>query len=118
VDRLKESIRDFQSTLVVITDALITAEGDAADQLTKLRSEMCDTLRRDEAKLAELEATAADGEPSYHPAASTQPVPARGGRPKNAKIHPRSRYAAEEPDFAALAETYPSLQPYLLVRLA
>ena len=34
----------------------------------------------------------------------------------NARIHPRSKYAYEEPDFAALAELYPSLRPFLLRR--
>ena len=32
----------------------------------------------------------------------------------NARIHPRSKYSAEAPDFGALARLYPSLQPYLL----
>ena len=32
----------------------------------------------------------------------------------NAKINPRSQYATEEPDFAALAEQYPALQPFVL----
>lgn len=56
---------------------------------------------------------AAEG-PALRPAAgsASQPraAPARG----NARIHPRSRYAHEEPDFAALARLYPSLQPFLL----
>lgn len=50
--------------------------------------------------------------PRPAPGAASQPrsVPARG----NARIHPRSKYAFEEPDFAALAGLYPSLQPFLL----
>lgn len=32
----------------------------------------------------------------------------------NAKINPRSQYATEEPDFAALAGQYPALQPFVL----
>ena len=32
----------------------------------------------------------------------------------NARIHPRSKYAFEEPDFAALAELHPSLAPHLV----
>lgn len=32
----------------------------------------------------------------------------------NARIHPRSRYAAEEPDFGALADEFPALQPFLV----
>ena len=30
-------------------------------------------------------------------------------------IHPRNRYAAAAPDFAALAELYPSFRPYVSV---
>ncbi len=32
----------------------------------------------------------------------------------NARIHPRSLYSTSEPDFATLAQEFPSLQPYLL----
>ena len=35
----------------------------------------------------------------------------RGGGPS---IHPRNRYATEEPNFAELAELYPSLGPYII----
>ena len=38
---------------------------------------------------------------------------AGGGR----QMHPRNKYATELPDFAALAEEYPSLAPYLLVSM-
>lgn len=33
------------------------------------------------------------------------------------QMHPRNKYASELPDFAALAEQYPALQPYLQVSL-
>lgn len=61
---------------------------------------------------AEREGAAAGPAPRPAGGAASQPrgVPARG----NARIHPRSKYAFEEPDFAALAKLYPSLQPFLL----
>ena len=35
---------------------------------------------------------------------------------KNAKMHPRSRYAQHEPDFAALAAKYPGLAEFTTMR--
>ncbi|KAI7842940.1 hypothetical protein COHA_003449 [Chlorella ohadii] len=51
--------------------------------------------------------------PAAHPPAAAQPRRAVPGS-SNARIHPRSKYAYEEPDFAALAQLYPSLAPFLL----
>lgn len=36
-----------------------------------------------------------------------------GGGTNNARIHPRSRYAEHEPDFAALAARFPALRPFV-----
>ena len=36
-----------------------------------------------------------------------------GGGANNARIHPRSRYAEREPDFAALAARFPALRPFV-----
>ena len=51
--------------------------------------------------------------PAAAAAALTQPRAAAVAS-ANARIHPRSRYALEAPDFAALAAAHPSLRPYLL----
>jgi 23S rRNA (adenine1618-N6)-methyltransferase len=62
--------------------------------------------------------TAPKKEPSITdvPAAAHPPRPAHHSTANNnnARIHPRSLYSDSEPDFASLAQEYPSLQPYLL----
>lgn len=85
-----------------------------------------------ESALAEAQATLAalteqpevpQPEERLHPAAVAPAAAAPASAPRravpgssNARIHPRSKYAYEEPDFAALAELYPSLRPFLLRR--
>lgn len=56
---------------------------------------------------------AAPAAPAAQPPAAAQPRRAVPGS-SNARIHPLSKYAYEEPDFAALAQLYPSLGPFLL----
>eukprot|EP00887_Chlorella_sp_A99_P005035 scaffold4.g5035.t1 len=59
---------------------------------------------------ADLGAGSAAAAPPAQPA--SQPRTAQPGT-GNARIHPASRYALEQPDFAALAARYPALRPHL-----
>lgn len=50
--------------------------------------------------------------PQLPPSLGGQPAGSRAAGPQ---MHPRNKYAAELPDFEALAELHPSLQPFLQV---
>lgn len=74
-----------------------------------------------EQQQAQPEAGGSDAQPAgpqaeaaQQPATILRAAPAISAAHNNARIHPRNKYAFEEPDFAALAALYPSLAPHLL----
>ncbi|PRW44527.1 methyltransferase 16 isoform X2 isoform A [Chlorella sorokiniana] len=127
---LADAIAEYRQSLESVAEGLAASPGNA--ELLELKEQLEAALQDAEAALAGLQPEAAeqqqqqqDGSPpqpaaaapaapaAQPPAAATQPRRAPPGR-SNARIHPRSKYAYEEPDFAALAKLYPSLAPFLL----
>ena len=94
-------------------EQLESALHDAEAALAGLRPEADGPPAPAEQVAQSAAATAAPpASPTPQPAAA-QPRRAAPGS-SNARIHPRSKWAYEEPDFAALARLYPSLEPFLL----
>lgn len=106
-----------------LQEQLEAALRDAEEALAGLQPEAAEAAQQQQQQAAgpeppaaaalEQPTVAAAAGPAAHPLAAAQPRRAAPGS-SNARIHPRSKYAYEEPDFAALAQLYPSLAPFLL----
>lgn len=117
-EELGEAIALYETNLAAIKDTLQVGGDEPDPEMGQLQADLEQALTDAQAALADITTSKslhqypeADGHFIEQSLAS-----GRSRRPNNAKIHPRSRYATEEPDFAALAQTHPSLQPFLIVR--
>ena len=112
--QLEEALHASQAALQALAGAAAGDAGDAGDPQPEAGRTTPGEAAEAAADTAAAAAAAAD--------AAAAPAPAPGGRPRaaepggrsNAGIHPRSRYAHQEPDFAALAAARPALAQYLV----
>jgi 23S rRNA (adenine1618-N6)-methyltransferase len=127
-EELRQAVAMYRDSLADVAAALAAAPDDVA--LLEVRTELEAALEASQDALTGMQAhhSAATGpappaSPERAPAAAgPAPAPAPPHAPRgaaglggnNARIHPRSVYAAAEPDFAALAREHPSLRPHLL----
>lgn len=83
----------------------------------QLKAQLESALRDAEAALAGLgpEPAGAASEEAQHAGGGATALPRRAApASNNSRIHPRSKYAHEEPNFEALAARHPSLAPFLI----
>ncbi|KAL4858898.1 U6 small nuclear RNA (adenine-(43)-N(6))-methyltransferase [Chlorella vulgaris] len=117
---LAEAISEYQQSLQGISEAL-TASPDE-QELLELKSQLEGALLEAQATLEGLQST--DTPPASVLAgiasSSAAAAPPPTARPRNAapgssnaRIHSRSKYAYQKPDFRALAARYPSMLPFL-----
>lgn len=122
-DDINEARSLYQANLASVEEAL-AADPDNADLCAVAAELRASIAEIDEA--IELSQRKASSDAVAYPTEGSAAValtrkrqaPSPGRAPainsNNAHIHPRSRYAEEEPDFAALAAQHPSLQQHLL----
>ncbi len=124
--KVQEAVAGYLEALAEVDAALAADPGDA--EAAALRAELAAALA--DARAALPDDTEAAAAPAIGPAPAPAPppealapsrrpraLPSAGANnssaPHNARIHPRSLYAATEPDFAALARRHPPLAPFL-----
>ncbi|KAG2493072.1 hypothetical protein HYH03_008735 [Edaphochlamys debaryana] len=117
VAALHAAVADCRSQLAAL-DELLAADPENAD-VRELHDQLQGALAGTLEALAAAEG-GGQGEPGGGPAeaeaAAAQQAafaPPRGGAAGNARMHPANRYYRSEPDFAALAEAYDELRPYV-----
>jgi 23S rRNA (adenine1618-N6)-methyltransferase len=128
---VQEAVAGYLEALAEVDAALAADPGDA--EAAALRAELAAALADARGALPPGDADGAAAAPAIGPAPAPPPPPppealAPSRRPRalpysgsgnassaplNARIHPRSLYAAAEPDFAALARHHPPLAPFL-----
>ncbi|KAL4428378.1 hypothetical protein ABPG75_002467 [Micractinium tetrahymenae] len=111
--QLESALQEAEAALAGLGDAAPAADA-ALDAGAPAPVAQADAAEAAAAAAGPAEPEAAAAGPAPRPAAGIASQPRAAAARGNARIHPRSKYAFEEPDFAALAQLYPSLQPFLL----